>query len=311
MRGSNYHIIYLTPTEDNAHRALSNAIESIAAVQQAYAEKFSDINAKERPAPAVASFLLGFQEETFEYPFRLNTYLPHWEFPRFSALHKNRTLEKAQARALSRKTGYLRVGKYLIPINWWRKADAKLARAVEAVANRHELPPHVFTGNVDEAAAAAAMLRENRDWKIARNVIVSVPSTVKAHAKSNMGPTLTEFDILAVGPDWRNIHVGEVKGVGPETKWNWDRIVVRKAITLTPALELFLQKMGINGHRLLPHFVVVSNWEHVSTDLANKALITLKPSDPDRKSVFQRLEAHAVWPSFNTLLIRRFREPLW
>jgi len=311
MIGTNRHIIYLTPKEGAAHKSLMDAIETIAALQEAYARKFADVNARERPSPVVASFLLGFYELLPEYPFRLNTFLPHWDFPYLSAVHKNRVSESKQAKAMSSKTGFLRVGNYMLPVHWWRKSDAKVAQALEATAHRHNIPPHALTGNVDEAAAVAALLKENKDWKVARNVIVTVPSPRKDRAARNMGPTITELDLLAVERNGKNLHIGEVKGVGPETKWQWDRIVVRKAITLTPALELFLQKMGVHAHRLRPHFIVVSNREHTSTELANRALITLKPSQPDRRSVFQRLEAHAVWPSLNTLLIRSFREPLW
>ncbi|NPA76602.1 MAG: hypothetical protein GXN93_02515 [Candidatus Diapherotrites archaeon] len=305
-RNGPYHILFLKPLEEDEHRAVSDAVRTIAELQKIYAEQFARTDAKVIPAPIMASFVMGVRESPHTYPFRLTVPLPTWDFPRAAAMHKNRTGKKTQIRQIASNTGYARIGSYIIPIKWWRKADAKVLWAAQNVAERHGLPPHLASGNTDEFAAAAAIMRENKDWKMARNVLITAPSRVKTRTTKNIGPQITELDFIAVGSNWKNIHVGEVKGVGPETERRWDDIVVHKAITLTPAMEMLAQRMGLRRRRLFPHFAVVSRWEHISTDLANRALITLKPQE-----TFRRLEAHAVWPSGDTLLMRRFREPIW
>ncbi len=303
-RKGDYHVLFLNPKSGlNGYQTVISAIKTIHELQKGMIEAFGRENAP-KPRPVVTSLLIN-PVESPQYAFRMNVILPPWAFPVYTRLYgpkKHRAEEIAKAMATNFAT--LRAGPYSIPVIRFSKADLRVKEPLKHIILEKGIPPHVIGGNVHETAGVAALLAENTDWAFARNIYITVLGRLKTRWKKAFGRVLTEIDALAT--NGKNVHIIEVKSVGPRTIPRWDEIVVHKAQTLTPGIEYIGQTMGPMRTRIFPHFVVVSNSEHVATDLANRALITLKPHE-----TFRKLMVHAVWPSDTTLLKRSFREPWW
>ena len=198
----------------------------------------------------------------------------------------------------------LRAGPYSVPVTGFSKTDLRVKVPLEQLIQKQDISPHVIGGNVHETAGVAALLAENKDWRFARNIYITTPGKIATRWKKTFGRVTTELDAIAT--NGKNIHIVEVKSVGPRTIPRWDEIVLHKAQSLTPGIEYIGQTMGPMRTRIYPHFVVVSTKEQTATDLANRALITLKPHE-----TFSKLMVHAVWPSGKILLKRSFKEPWW
>lgn len=300
----NYHILYLNPKSgQGGHQTVISAIEAIHALQKKYVENFGRENAP-KPRPVVASFVIT-PEESPAYPFRMNVVLPPWAFPDYIRMYGPKNSKEGDIRkAMSRKVSFMRVGNYFVPVGWFMKTDLRTKAPAEHIIESRGLPPHILGGNIHETAGIAALLAENTDMKVARNVFIAAPAKRYSRKRKSFGRILFEFDALAT--DGKNIHAMEVKSVGPRTIPRWEEIVLRKAQTMTLALEYLRQTLGPLAYRIFPHFVVVSSRESVSTELANAALKALKPHPS-----FARLTVHAVWPSNKYLLKRSLKEPLW
>ncbi len=300
VRKEPYHIVFLNPAEKDSYAALLSAIRGISDLQRAFTEVTLHSEG-DLPAPVVASFVMTPKEAADRYPYRLSVFLPPQLFKRGTAEKLHRDAE--WIKTIGGKQVNISVSGARIPVTAWRKTDIVVANSAEETIRRFGVSPHLVGHSVAETAASVALARARKNWKIARNVYVTVPSHVKTRVRKNMGRTVTELDILAT--DGKNVHVGEIKGVGPNTWEHWPEIVVRKAITITPAIEMLKEAMNEHRNRLFPHFIVVSRREHLSTELANRALIALKPHE-----TFDRMEAHAVWPGAGGLQIKSFKEPL-
>ncbi len=303
-RGGNYYILFLNPSKKmDGHQLITSAIDTMHRLQRSSAETFSKVDAP-KPRPVVASFLIN-PIESPQYAFRMNIVLPHWALPTYARIYGPRQVSDASlARAMSDKMTVMRVRGHEIPVKWFMPTDLKVKIPAETTVDSENIPLHVLGGNIHETAGLAALLAENKDWRFARNIYITIPGRLKTRWKKAFGRILTEIDALAT--NGKNVHVIEIKSIGPRTIPRWDEIVVYKAQALMPGIKYIGQTLGPMRTRIFPHFVAVSNSEHVATELANRALITLKPHE-----TFRKLMVHAVWPSDTTLLKRSFKEPWW
>lgn len=280
-----YHIVFLRPRDsfETMDDRIRSAIEAVASLQYRYTVAFSSPETADAPRKIAVSVPITVKEWPDTYPFRINIFLPPW-------IHEDKPRGKIT---------FVQMGKNTVPVRWFMKTDMKIKQAIEA--ELEERLEHTISNTVHESAAALALAKKMKFETIARNLHITVPSQ-RAPRKS-FGANITEFD--AVGIKDGKLHIIEAKGVGPRTATAWQRILVQKAITYTPALH-HLKSIMESHNSITPHFVVVSTREDVAKRLANAALITLKPS-----KTFSKLVAHAVWPEGNHLRITSFREPVW
>ncbi len=316
-RRRKYHVFYAVPrTEVTDEQRIISAIGAIHDVQH----RIVELAAKNTivPKPVVLQFVMSPVEDFAHYPFRLAVLLPPWLHLSPSVNYiENMNPEKAK-RVMSRIRAYIRVGNAVLPVAAFSKKDLVFKKPLEDAIEQRAMPAHVVTGgNIHESVGISALIqeikRESPRVKIAKNVYLVVPNPRNPKYLRQFGSVVTEFDGLAT--DGKNVHPIEVKSVGIRTMQDWDRIVRRKAISMTPAMEYLLQMLIDHPNRLRPHFVVVANSEEDATNLANRALITLKPAPKkdgyQKPHPFERLKAHAVWPHMGKILIRSFHEPLW
>jgi len=303
-RTGDYHVLFLNPSRRmDGHQTIVSAIKAIHELQKGFVERFGNPSS-DKPKPTVASFVIS-PSESPQYAFRMNIILPPWAFPSYAKIYGPRCVKEEHiAKSMARKEATLWVKQLAIPVAVFTKSDLRAKQPIEQTIQEKNIPVHVIGGNLHETAGMVALLSENRDWRFGRNVYITVPGGAHTHWKKTFGQVVTEFDGIAT--NGKNVHVIEVKSVGPRTIPRWEEIVTHKAQTLTPGMEYISQVLGPSRTRMYPHFVVVGNQEHLAINLANRALVALKPHE-----TFAHLMAHAVWPSRNALLKRSFREPWW